>query len=389
MLFYYALATITAYILLWIGYQVFLHPLSKYPGPFLAKLSNVYNGYYAWKRCLHLTTLKNQQKYDIYKTDRTTKTKDYMALGPNLSIHTIFTVVDKTAHRHRRRLIGSVLSDRSMRTFEPTINTQANIFLQTLSSKSKQSQPVNMSQETRRYGMNIAALLAFGYDLRLQTDEENLFLLTVLDVGTFANSFLLQFPFLREWGLGVLLMLPAFRVVEKYFVLVERLITARTALAKDAKHDLYSFVADSLGVEGEEGIRKSELWAEANIFLAAGSFIFIVVAFLLLETRFSKGFHNFPSTFQRKTDTSSLILRKTQLTHPKPAGDTTRTALSATFFYLSRNPSSYQRLAAEIRSTFTSGDEICGAKLGSCVYLRACIDEALRLASPVSGILVR
>ncbi|CAG8980246.1 hypothetical protein HYALB_00009828 [Hymenoscyphus albidus] len=360
MLFYYALVTITAYILLWIGYQVFLHPLSKYPGPFVAKLSNIYNGYYAWKRCLHLTTLKNQQKCgsvirqgpnklifnsvealrDIYKTDRTTKTKDYVALGPSLSIHTIFTVVDKIAHRHRRRLIGEVLSDRSILTFEPIINTQANIFLQNLSSHSKLSQPVNMSQETRWYGMNIAALLTFGYDLSLQTDEENRFLLTVLDVGTFANSVLLQFPLLREWKLGVLMMLPAFRVVEKYFALVERLITSRTAEANDAKHDLYSFVADSLGVEGAEGIRKSELWAEANIFLAA-------------------------------------------------AGDTTRTALSATFFYLSRNPVSYQRLAAEIRSTFTSGDEICGAKLASCTYLRACIDEALRLASPVSGILWR
>lgn len=67
-------------------------------------------------------------------------------------------------------------------------------------------------------------------------------------------------------------------------------------------------------------------------------------------------------------------------------GDTTATALSATFFYLSRNPSCYRILADEIRSTFKNGDGIVnGPTLLGCRYLRACIDEALRMSPPVTG----
>lgn len=64
--------------------------------------------------------------------------------------------------------------------------------------------------------------------------------------------------------------------------------------------------------------------------------------------------------------------------------------MSAVFFYLSRNPTCYQRLANEIRSTFASSEEIRGSpKLSSCQYLRAVIDESMRLAPPVPGTLWR
>lgn len=62
---------------------------------------------------------------------------------------------------------------------------------------------------------------------------------------------------------------------------------------------------------------------------------------------------------------------------------TTATAMSATFFYLAQSPACYAKLAAEIRSTFDSAGEIRpGQQLASCKYLRACIDESMRLAPP-------
>lgn len=67
-------------------------------------------------------------------------------------------------------------------------------------------------------------------------------------------------------------------------------------------------------------------------------------------------------------------------------GETTSTALSALFFYLARNPDIYKNLANEIRSTFSNDTEIQGgSKLRDCRYMRACIDEALRMSPPVSG----
>ena len=64
--------------------------------------------------------------------------------------------------------------------------------------------------------------------------------------------------------------------------------------------------------------------------------------------------------------------------------------MSALFFYLSRNRDVYNKLANEIRSSFGNSDEIRGGpKLSGCRYLRACIDETLRISPPVTGTLWR
>jgi len=70
--------------------------------------------------------------------------------------------------------------------------------------------------------------------------------------------------------------------------------------------------------------------------------------------------------------------------------DTSSVSLCANFFYITHNPRVYQRLTKEIRGTFASLDEIkSGPKLLSCRYLRACVDESLRMAPPVPAELPR
>jgi cytochrome P450 len=69
---------------------------------------------------------------------------------------------------------------------------------------------------------------------------------------------------------------------------------------------------------------------------------------------------------------SSLIL--------KGAIGTISNTISAFFFYITRNHHAYQKLTQELRTTFSSADDIkAGARLTSCLYLRACLDETLRM----------
>ncbi|EPE26577.1 Cytochrome P450 [Glarea lozoyensis ATCC 20868] len=365
---------------LWATYQVFLHPLSEYPGPFIAKFSDIYSGFHAFNRRLHLQTWINQQKYGsvvrqgpnklvfnsmaalraIYKTDKTTKAEAYMALGPGLTTYNIFSAIDNKLHRSRRQLIGQVLTERSMHVFEPTMTEQVNLFTRNILKATQSSSPVNVSMRTRQLGINIAAILAFGYDMKLQTEDENQFMLKVLDRGTWASNVAFHYPLIRRLHLGILMMLPLFHLLEKYMRLLETMINTRTALPNDAKHDLYSFVAHALDSESS-GLRKSDLWSEANLFLSAGQF-------------FYQSAHHF-------TDFDELMA--------EIAGETVNTAISATMFYLSRNQDAYGRLVDEIRTSFSRGDEINSASLAGCQYLRACIDESLRLSPPAPSILWR
>jgi cytochrome P450 len=61
---------------------------------------------------------------------------------------------------------------------------------------------------------------------------------------------------------------------------------------------------------------------------------------------------------------------------------TTASIMDAVFFYLLHYPETYEKLVAEIRNKFSSVDEIVQgpALLTDCTYLRACLDEAFRLA---------
>jgi cytochrome P450 len=69
--------------------------------------------------------------------------------------------------------------------------------------------------------------------------------------------------------------------------------------------------------------------------------------------------------------------------------DTTALTLAAAFFYLVRHPQVLHTLEAEISSAFSSLDSMTPSKLVALPYLRAVVDESLRLAPPVPSLLPR
>jgi cytochrome P450 len=73
-----------------------------------------------------------------------------------------------------------------------------------------------------------------------------------------------------------------------------------------------------------------------------------------------------------KTDASFLLAA---------GADTSANSVAALMYYLGCHEDSREKACGEVRAVFTSAEEIQdGPKLRSCVYLSACIDEAMRLA---------
>ncbi|KAK6080445.1 cytochrome P450 3A31 [Seiridium cupressi] len=249
----------------------------------------------------------------------------------------VFDTLDVILHRRKRKIISQAIAERSMRTFEPIMTEQVDIFVKQLLMASRTPEPLDMTHQCQNLAGDIVGHLSFGYPLHLQTEDTNRWLLSGLSLVSAMVNIYMQLPafYVMEPALKFL----GRRIRQKYLQITELMIRSRLAQEKNAKHDLYSFAIDSMG--GGNSLKDSELWAEAFFFIVAG-------------------------------------------------GSTTTTAMSALFFYLSRNPTVYDKLTSEIRSTFQSGAEIqSGSQLQKCVYLRACINEVLRMATPNTATLWR
>ena len=45
------------------AYRLWFHPLTRYPGPFWGRLTNVYAAYHSWKGDLHIDMWRCHEKY--------------------------------------------------------------------------------------------------------------------------------------------------------------------------------------------------------------------------------------------------------------------------------------------------------------------------------------
>jgi cytochrome P450 len=129
---------------------------------------------------------------------------------------------------------------------------------------------------------------------------------------------------------------------ERYMRYSKAQAVERMKLGDDVdRKDFFYYLLKAKDPETGAGFTMPELWGESNLLIIAGS-------------------------------------------------DTTSTALAASFFYLVHNNSILERVTKEVREIFEDVEEIePGTKLSACTYLRAVIDESMRLSPPVGGLLPR
>ncbi|KAL2211455.1 cytochrome P450 [Sarocladium strictum] len=335
-------------------YRLVLHPLRQHPGPWFAKITDLYGGTLAARRRFSLEAARLHSQYgpvirvgpnrllfnsatafqDIYGSDKhITKAWTYELLTRN-KVYSTFNTTDRAIHRTKRKLISQAFSKEAMEAFEPVIIRQVDVFLEILRRRAEKGKPVNMTERLRYLAIDIMGLLALGYDLETQTTDENRILPELFAANFYVGNIWIHFPFFRSIHNNRIFgaMFPGMR--EQLSRLLEKMIRFRLSLNTHARPDLLSFVAKG-PKNPKSKIRTDAIWKESLILLTTG-------------------------------------------------GDTVASGLAATFFYLSRNPACHRKLAKEIRTKFPNSGSIKGGiVLDSCRYLRACIDEALRMSPPV------
>ncbi|THV46126.1 hypothetical protein BGAL_0414g00050 [Botrytis galanthina] len=203
-----------------------------------------------------------------------------------------------------------------------------------------------MGTSFKHMSLDVMGEFAFGQSFNLQTSSENHFLSGMIAGILTRGGVLLQCQAFQKIRIERFFNRKVHTAVMRYHSTVSKLVADRLKEDKNAKSDLFSFIFDAQYSnngkhEDIETMTVSELFTESGFLLAAGS-------------------------------------------------DTSSTTLSALLFYLSRYPKCYVKVTAEIRSTFSTLSEIhSGPKITSLKYLRACIEEALRMSPPLGSALWR
>jgi cytochrome P450 len=284
------------------------------------------------------------------------------------------SVVDKDQHNIKRRLMANAFSDNAIRGAEGYILESIKTWTDILgapkegSKKDEWSQGRDMTQWSTFLSFDLLSNLAFGAPLHTMSSEGKRYIPElVAGFTTFAYTVSIS----NLSCLAAKKYIPLFQVGYAPFVaLVRPLMKTKfmDMLAGKMAQDNMRFTTFAQKTMEDRVTNDAKLRDRQDLlhyFLRAkdpltGSTI---------------------SLSSLRTEACLLIIA---------GSDTSAITVAALFFYLVRNPRTLAKLTAEIRSAFKDADDIkTGPKLNSLTYLRACLDETLRMNPPVGGVLTR
>ncbi|EGX46848.1 hypothetical protein AOL_s00097g274 [Orbilia oligospora ATCC 24927] len=383
-----AFSVLAGYVAIQSIYYFYFHPLASLPGPFFARITDLYGGYHAWTGRHHYHLYELHKKYgpvirygpnrvsfnsatavkDIYgATKPLRKSAGYRALLLSGNVFSLFTSIDKSFHGKRRRIMSHGFSDAALRSYEPIVQERIDKFLEILTKEAGADgwgASKNMSRLCAGLTFDVMGALVFGQPFKILEDESGL-------------SYVIDAIISASRSVGVMVHLPVFGKNNILFK-IRGLFRLLFLSLKDLKN-IKAFLALSAKLTRERTAQEAAKTAGEDIVKAQGVPNKDILGWILAATDPETGEHL--SLSDVWGEARVLIIA---------GSDTTSTSLSGALYYLSRNPVILNKLRTELRTTFSSEDEIWpGQKINSCSYLKHVIEEALRMSSPVGGILWR
>ncbi|KAF5869440.1 putative cytochrome p450 family protein [Botrytis fragariae] len=344
--------------------RLFFHPLNGYPGPLLSRLSSLPVLYHAWKGDLHYHLFRLHLKHgkcvryapnklsindsdavnEIYGFNKNTAKPEeaYAAFRVNKHAINTFNTSSKEAHRRKRRIMAKGFSDVALATYEESISQPKCVF--------------NWAYEANCLMLDIMGHLCFGAAFGF--------------IGGKGEKLVKSF---HQRAFRVY-MVPLFKKLYIDRVLFPQMAKANTALADYAR----SYTVQRAHQHREETNRIDE--TETYSHVKSGN-----------NNTSSDIMHHLLNAHDEETTSvySDNELLGEAILLMMAGSDTTSTALTATLFYLFHNPHALQSLRSELAHIFSSSIPTRVLAVENCKYLRACIDEAMRLCPPAPTALPR
>ncbi|KAE8143178.1 cytochrome P450 [Aspergillus pseudotamarii] len=349
---------VVGFLLIKAAYNVFFHPLARFPGPLLGRATLLwrYNNTATGK--IHIAIEKLHRQYgpivrispnelSFASVESWKAIYGHAAPGKPIAIKSPFYDVfgagfrkscigserNPRKHGEMRRMLSSAFSQRSLLEQEGTVGRIVDRFIEIVGKKGGKGSPgLNMTKWTEMVGFDILGEMAFGESFHSLEDgkphfwsdlvEDHLYLITLIDN-------LSRLPFVATIAK---IVFPSTLVVQNQNSQYSRAQVEKRLSSKTGKRDFLTTLADKVRT-GE--VDKEEMTAHVSTLAIAG-------------------------------------------------GETVSTFLAGTTFFLLKNPDVLNQLTAEIRGAFTSFGEIEAQKAQQLSYLQAVINEGLRIYPPGS-----
>ncbi|EPE08411.1 cytochrome p450 monooxygenase [Ophiostoma piceae UAMH 11346] len=362
------LGSATLYTLWTVVYNLYFHPLARFPGPFLAKISPIYSIYGLargrWPLDVHQVHLKygpivrlmpNELSFtdpeawrDIYghRQGHQQFHKDPIHVGSIQDIpgSTTLTMSDDVNHTRQRRTLAHAFSQKALLEQESIIRGYVDLFVEKLTVFATSGERVNMCDWLNFTTFDIIGDMAFGEPFGCLRDGVFHDWVSLISETIKAGAF--EQVTRRMCTTGSTLQKLLVRLIPSDLRRKRRqhLELSREKCLKRIEEGLrrehHDFLYYILRANEKGGVRQDEIILNSALFIVAGS-------------------------------------------------ETTASLLAGLTMHLMRSPAAYARLTKEIRGRFSSAEHMDFTQLQELEYMNACINEALRIFPPVPTGLTR
>ncbi|KAF2756359.1 putative cytochrome P450 [Pseudovirgaria hyperparasitica] len=343
-----------------VTYNIFLHPLRNYPGPLVARVTDLWYKYHLLNGTLAFEIKAAHDKYgevvrvspnelgyinplawqDIFghRQGQPENAKDEQSLIRESREDDIISA-GREHHSFLRRLMAHGFSDKALREQQPTVNSYVSLLIQRLQEKAEHGDAINVQDWYNFITFDIIGHLAYSESFDCLSNSTYHPWIRVLRLYVRAAAYIFavnRFGILRKLMWLVLVRSQDRRSRTDHHELVHEKLLRRL----DRNPDYTDLMQNMIDAYRLGKLSLGDLSTNSRVFIVAGS-------------------------------------------------ETTATLLTGFTYFLGAHPDIQSRVTTEIRQTCSSADEIDMNMMGRMPYFIAALEESLRMYPPGAGTFTR